>query len=531
MHMKAAVLAVACLLPATIYIRSQAGQGPASVWDGVYTAQQATRGADAFTQSCASCHGDDLAGIDEASPLAGGQFLSDFDGLTVGDLFDRIRTTMPQNAPKSLSPEVYADILAYLLKANGFPAGDKPLDYRSAFLKAIAFQATNPTAGQPGAPAAPASAGAPAPATAPAPSSASPAVAATFQGGRGARTPPADLAALDAANRASGVLSPAASDPRNAPNSQPDPYRAVTNFLKLPAGRTMGSTSGVAVDTHGNIWVADRCGANSCADSNLDPIMEFDANGNFIKAFGGGMFNFPHDFYIDAADHIWMTDVRAQNGKGADVVEFDANGKVLRTLGKPGVSVEGPDTFSQPNAVVVAPNGDIFVSDGHEAGPGHAARIVKLDPSGKFLMQWGSHGVGAGQFDAPHCLAMDREGRLYVGDRWNNRIQVFDQNGKLLGILTQFGRPSAIYIDQHDVLYASDSESRAPLGYGYHPGWKRGIRVGSVSDGIVTAFIPDTYADPDKSATSGGEGVWADPSGAILSAQVQQRAIVKYVKP
>lgn len=81
------------------------------------------------------------------------------------------------------------------------------------------------------------------------------------------------------------------------------------------------------------------------------------------------------------------------------------------------------------------------------------------------------------------------------------------------------------------MLYASDSESRAPLGYGYHPGWKRGIRVGSVSDGIVTAFIPDTYADPDKSATSGGEGVWADPSGAILSAQVQQRAIVKYVKP
>jgi mono/diheme cytochrome c family protein len=519
MRMKTAGLAMACVLAGTIYIYSQADQAPASVWEGVYTAEQAARGASAYTQSCSACHGSDLTGIDEASPLRGGQFTSDFDGLTVGALFDRIRTTMPQTAPGSLSPESYADILAYLLKENGFPAGSKPLDHRSAFLKAIAFQAANP---HPGAAAATSAA-------APAATAAAPPTPTGAQGGR-ARTPPADLAALDAANRASGVLSPAASDPRNAPNSQPDPYHAVTGFLQLPAGRTMGSTSGVAVDSHGNIWIADRCGVNSCGDSQLDPIMEFDANGNYIKAFGGGMFNFPHGFYIDAADHIWMTDIRAQNGKGADVIEFDANGKVLRTLGKPGVSAEGPDTFSQPTAVVVAPNGDIFVADGHEAGAGHAARMVKLDASGKFVSQWGGHGVEGGHFDAPHCLAMDREGRLYVGDRWNNRIQIFDQSGKLLGILTQFGRPSAIYIDAHDVLYASDSESRAPMGYGYHPGWKRGIRVGSVADGKVTAFLPDTFADPDKAATSGGEGVWADASGNIFSAQVQQRAIVKYVK-
>lgn len=512
MRIRIAAFVVACLLPAAISIRSQADQAAAdaSVWDGVYTSSQAARGATAYTQSCAACHGSDLAGIDEAPALTGGPFVSDFDGLTVGALFDRIRTTMPQNAAGSLSPEAYADILAYLLKSNGFPAGAKELDHRSAFLNAIGFQAANPH---------------PAPAASPAA-----AAAATPQRG-GTRAAPADLAALDAADRASGVLSPAASDPRNAANAQPDPYHAVPDFLKLPAGRTMGSSSGVAVDSHGNIWIAERCGANSCAESSLDPILEFDAKGNFLKAFGGGMFNFPHGFYIDAADHIWMTDVRAANGKGADVLEFDAAGKLLRTLGKPGVSAEGPDTFSQPNAVVVAPNGDIFVADGHEAGPSHAARIVKLDPSGKFLMQWGGHGVEAGHFDAPHCLAMDREGRLYVGDRWNNRIQVFDQSGKLLSILTQFGRPSAIYIDAHDVLYSSDSESRAPFGYGYHPGWQRGIRIGNVNDGIVTAFIPDTFATPDKSATSGGEGVWADASGAVLSAQVEQRAIVKYRKP
>ena len=345
------------------------------------------------------------------------------------------------------------------------------------------------------------------------------------------RFPPADLAALAAANEASGVLSPAAPDPRNAPDSQPNPYRAVSGFLELPSGRVMGSSSAVGVDSKGHIWVVDRCGANSCADSSLDPIMEFDADGKFIQAFGGGMFNFPHGFYIDARDHIWVTDPRAGNGKGADVLEFDQSGKLLRTLGKPGVEGSGPDTFSEPTAVLVAPNGNIFVADGHEAGPGNAARIVKFDPHGRFLKEWGGHGVEPGHFDTPHCLAMDSEGRLYVGDRWNNRIQVFDQQGKLLGILTQFGRPSGIYIDRNDILYVTDSESRAPLGYGYNPGWTRGIRIGSVKDGIVTAFIPDPTPDQDSYATSGGEGIWADANGTIYSAQVRQQAIVKYVKP
>lgn len=506
-HPAVLALALAGLLPAAVLLRPQT---PAvTVWDGVYTAAQAARGGDAYAHDCAVCHGADLSGIDEAPGLRGGEFVSDFDGLTVGALFDRTRTTMPQSAPGSLSPETYADILAYLLSMNGFPAGQKPLDHRSAYLQAIAFVATNPH---------PASAAVVPP-------------AAAIQGARRGRggAPPADLAALAAAEQASGVLSSAASDPRNAPNSQQDPYRAVTSFLKLPPGRTLGSTSAVATDSQGHIWIADRCGANSCTDSSLDPVMEFDAQGNFLKAFGGGMFNFPHGLYVDAADHIWLTDERAQNGKGADVVEFDAAGKVLRTLGKPGVAVAGPDTFSQPTAVVVAADGDIFVADGHDAGPAHAARVVKLDPNGKFLMQFGGHGVAAGHFDAVHCLALDQEGRLYVGDRWNNRVQVFDQNGKLLRIYTQFGRPSALYVDRHDVLYVSDSESRAPLGYGYHPGWQRGIRVGRVSDGIVTAFIPDTGADEDRGATSGGEGLWVDAQGDILSAQVRQRAIVKYV--
>jgi hypothetical protein len=133
--------------------------------------------------------------------------------------------------------------------------------------------------------------------------------------------------------------------------------------------------------------------------------------------------------------------------------------------------------------------------------------------------------------DVPHCLAMDSRGNLYVGDRWNNRVQKFDQTGKVLAIFTQFGRPSGIMIDQNDILYVTDSESRnAPGKYGHHPGWKRGIRIGSVTDGIVTAFIPDTDPNPDAGATSGGEGIWVDGKGVVYSAQVQQKAIVRYVR-
>ena len=316
-----------------------------------------------------------------------------------------------------------------------------------------------------------------------------------------------------------------------APDTQsaslPDPYHRIDGFFKLPTGRHMGSSTAVAVDNDGNIWIAERCGANSCADSNLDPIMEFDSHGNFIKAFGASMLLFPHGFFIDRTNHIWVTDGHVGGGKGDDVLEFDSNGKLLRTLGKPGVSGNGPDTFHEPNAVVVAPDGNVFVSDGHEPGKGNA-RVVKLDPNGKFIKQWGMHGSAPGEFEAPHTLAMDSKGRLFVGDRGNNRIQIFDQDGNVLAVWTQFSRPSGVYIDQHDTLYVTDSESRNADGYGHHPGWKRGIRIGSASDGKVTAFIPDPETDQEHKATSGGEGITVDRQGNIYSAEVGTRAVVKY---
>ena len=309
----------------------------------------------------------------------------------------------------------------------------------------------------------------------------------------------------------------------NEPNSQPNPYRTIENWAKLPAGRTWGSTAGVYVDSHDLIWVAERCGANSCAGSNLDPILEFDQSGKLLKSFGGGMFVFPHGLYVDKQGNIWVTDGQAKDGKGDQVFKFSPQGKVLLTLGKAGVAGETEDTFNQPSAVIVAPNGDIFVGDGH--GGKSNARIVKFDKNGKFLKTWGTHGDGPGEFNVPHTLAFDSKGRLFVGDRANNRIQIFDQDGNFIAQWTQFGRPSGIFIDRHDMIYVADSESNPKN----HPGWKRGMRVGSVKDGSVEAYIPDP--EPNPTTTSAAEGVGVDSKGTIYGAEVGPKDLKKYERP
>lgn len=447
--------------------RLAAQEAGRTIWDGVYTEAQAERGAAVYTEQCAMCHGPQLAGTGEAKPLTGPEFLANWNGLSLGELYDRTRTTMPQQAPGELTRDQYADVLAYLLKFNGYPAGQKELDKRSEVLAGIRFEAYKAAAG----------------------------------------------GAADAADTA----------------PLPNPYKADAAFLKLPAGRTMGSTSSVAVDSRGHIWVVDRCGANNCAGSDLAPVMEFDAKGRFVQAFGAGMFNFPHGLTIDSKDRLWVVDNRAQGGKGAQVFAFDRTGKVLMTLGKAGVSGDGTDVFNEPNAVAVARDGTIFVADGHSAGKG-AHRIMKFAADGRFLKQWGSRGSGPDQLEVPHALALDAAGRLYVGDRWNNRVQVFDTDGKLLASWDQFGRPSGVYVDARGALYVSDSESREPEGYGHHPGWRRGVRIGDARTGEVRAFIPDLEPNPDKLATSGAEGLAVGADGALYGAQVNEKAVVRYTR-
>jgi sugar lactone lactonase YvrE len=308
-------------------------------------------------------------------------------------------------------------------------------------------------------------------------------------------------------------------------NSLPNPYRSIENWGQLPQGRTWGSTAGIDIDPDGtSVWVFERCGANTCAGSNLPAILKFDASGKLIKSFGEGMFVFPHGIYVHRDGTVWVTDAQGKDGKGHQVFKFSPDGKLLLTLGKAGVTGDGPDTFNAPSDVLVAPNGDIFVGDGH--GGNTNARIVKFSPDGKFIKTWGKKGTAPGEIDTPHGLAFDSRGRLFVADRNNNRIQIFDQDGKFLDQWPQFSRLSGIYIDKNDVLYGADSESNAMR----HPGWKRGIRIGSAKDGSVTAFIPDPEPNPDKVGSSAAEGVAVDAMGNIYGAEVGPKRVMKYVK-
>lgn len=311
------------------------------------------------------------------------------------------------------------------------------------------------------------------------------------------------------------------------PNSHANPYATDLGFFKMPAGRVMGSTSAVAVDSKGHVWVAERCGANSCAGSGVNPIMEFDAGGNFLRDFGGGLTLFPHGFFIDAQDNIWLTDARVADGEGGQVFKFSPAGDVLLTLGTKGVAGTSPTTFTEPNAVAVAKDGMIFVADGHTPYK-NIARIVKFAADGTYLGEFGEAGRGRGQLEVPHALAFDSKGRLFVADRWNNRISIFETDGTFVDAWTQFGRPSGIYIDANDILYSADSESRRPVGYGFNPGWKRGIRIGSARTGKVSAFISDPDPDPDAGATSSAEGIWVDGKGVIYGAQVKERSVARY---
>lgn len=197
----------------------------------------------------------------------------------------------------------------------------------------------------------------------------------------------------------------------------------------------------------------------------------------------------------------------------------------MLTLGTPGVRGDSPDLFNEPSDLAIAPNGDIYVADGHIAAKSNA-RIVHLSKEGKFIEAWGSKGAGPRQFDCPHSIALDSRGRIFVGDRTNNRIQILSPRGEFIAEWRQFGRPSGVRI-HNDVLYVADSESRAVPGqYGYNPGFHRGIPIGSVADGKVTAFIPDP-------SPSGGasfpEGISVDQSGTIWGGSIGDRNVLKFV--
>jgi hypothetical protein len=287
---------------------------------------------------------------------------------------------------------------------------------------------------------------------------------------------------------ASSALAQApAMPPPHDPNDYPNPYHEDAGWAK-PDHR-IGGTSAVDMDPDGkSVWIFERCGTpdDGCSKiKNLDPVMKFDASGKLVKHWGAGQIVYPHGIFVGRDHHVWLVEGISQSGVVADVIhEYTEDGKLLRTMGASGTTGYSTDRFNGVSDVLVAPDGSIFVADGHSDKTNN--RILKYDAKGNFLHAWGKLGTGPGEFNAPHGLALDSKGRLYVADRSNNRIQIFDQQGKFLGEWKQFGRPSGIFITKDDMIYVADSLSNART----NPGFRNGIRWGRISDGKVLGYIP-----------------------------------------
>lgn len=271
-------------------------------------------------------------------------------------------------------------------------------------------------------------------------------------------------------------------------------YRLVENWAQFPAGVTKwGSATGVDVDSHDNVYVLHR--------NEAMPIMMFDRQGKFVRAWGHGMFKTTHFLRVDRAGNVWVTD------RGdMQAFKFNSEGKLLMTLGKKGVTGDNdsPDTFNGMADVAVAKNGDIFIADGE--GPN--TRVAKFAANGKFLKWWGGKGTEPGKFDVPHSIAIDSKGLVYVGDRSNNRIQIFDQNGKFLRQWNNFGTPWGLFV-KDDLIYVVDGTANNCL------------LIANLKDGKVVEKIEGL-----KNPTA----VTVDSSHSIYVGEVNGTNVSKFVR-
>jgi sugar lactone lactonase YvrE len=354
---------------------------------------------------------------------------------------------------------------------------------------------------------------------------------AACSGGSGER---ATAAPLSAASTAAGNPLTGEGLPNPAPKVNP-------NWGQLPAGRTWGTTAGVDIDPlDGNVWAYERCGAPAaggagggavdCETNPVDPIFKFDRNtGAVLANFGKGVMVTPHGISVDKDGNVWVADFSGNKAgtKGHQVHKFSPQGKKLLSLGIAGKPGNADGQFNQPNDVVVGPDGSIFVSDGHEAQgmttnaaiaeglkKGATSRISKFSPDGKFIKSWGTIGLRHGEFRTPHALAFDSKGRLWVADRGNHRLEIFDQDGKYLESRYMFSRPSGLFI-KGDMVYVIDSES-GPLN---HPNWHNGVRVGPVDEDRIVAFIPPFEREDRVYQGAAGEGVAVDGDGNVYAAE------------
>jgi hypothetical protein len=368
------------------------------------------------------------------------------------------------------------------------------------------------------------------------------------------------LAAIAALSTASAQDAP--TKPGQKP-TLPNPYRLEPNWPTLPAsmkgpnGTKWGQVIRVHVAPSGNIWVFHRCfnnkpaGDATCINRGKEnpPILEFNPAGQLLRHWGAGLFGSPHGFTIDSDGNLWTTDINnaetvlgmpAKNERGVPLgqttLKLSPDGKVLMTLGTPGVGGIGPNLFDRPTGVAIAVNGDIFVADGHSGNKSNSARIVKYSQSGQFIKSWGQRGSAIGEFKDPHDLYVGgSKGYVYVADRQNNRIQVFDQDGQFITAWTQFGQPSSVYVDKSDNLYIGasfqDPTKGNVMAASDGPN-DRAIVIGHAITGELKYLIPDP-GDLSKMTDTGtsASGIAVDDRGNIYAADVGFNNLRKYVKP
>ena len=319
----------------------------------------------------------------------------------------------------------------------------------------------------------------------------------------------------------------------------PNPYRAVDGWAKLPGGRQIGAVGDVDVDPDGqHIWAVLRCDAGGdkfgyeCLDSDLDVIVKFAPDGNAVASFGGGMFIWPHGIDIDAQGNVWVTDAAAverttndAKRRGHQVIKFSPRGEVLLTPRHRRHSGQRQHAFQ------------LAERRGRRAERRRVrrrrTRRQHEQSSGEILERRQVHqSVGDARATRPvefrtvHAIAIDMRGRVFVGDRSNNRVQIFDQEGMHLATWTQFGQPSGIFFDRNDRIYVADSESDDLQ----NPGWEMGIRIGDAEKGWIDSFILYQWGDPREPAGNGAEFAAVDSAGNIYAGEPRPRKLQKYVR-
>jgi sugar lactone lactonase YvrE len=337
-----------------------------------------------------------------------------------------------------------------------------------------------------------------------------------------------------AAQAKAGMGNPITGD--GLPNPAPNVTR---NWGQLPEGRKWGSSAGVDIDPKdGHVWAYERCGAGTfgagapmtCETNPVAPVFKFDRHtGKVLANFGADTMVTPHGIHVDAQGNVWIADFAGnkEGTRGHQVHKFSPTGEKLLSLGIAGKPGNADGQFNQPNDVVVGPDGSIYVSDGHDGqgmtnakaiaegiARGATARISKFTPDGKFVKSWGGLGVRHGEFRTPHALVFDAKGRLWVADRGNHRIEIFDQEGKYLESRYMYGRISGLFI-KDTMVYAIDSES-GPFN---HVNWRNGVRIGPLDEDRITAFIPPFEREDRVYQGTAGEGVAVDAEGNVYAAE------------